>query len=994
MQTTSKATKGSAQLIALLTACVTLVIATLVVASSSHQVEPLDSLVVPRTGHAATALSDGKIMITGGRDHDGNLIAAAEIFDPETQTSTASATLSTARVDHTATVLTDGRVLVAGGTGNSGPLTSAEIFDPAHPENGFQAVTSPMTAARTHHTATLLTNGTVLIAGGETAGTAEIFDPTTQSFTPTLWNLSVARSGHTATLFTDDSVLLAGGGTNSIELFSPSNQTFTLDPATMSFIRTGHWAFELSDTRLLLFQGDTGNTIDEFNPTTDTITPKGSLDFHASSSSLLANGKVLVLGTGVSGLYDPDAVPPAPDFTAFDETGVPNSSILPRSGQSSTQLPGDKKILVAGGVNTQNLFQGMVLFNPVRIWTDRDDYHPGDPVVLNGSGWKANENVYLYAVDDETQQWTYGSTETAGADGSFIDSPYFIVQQQQLGATFTVTAVGAQSNMQADVEFTDAASITWATPGVTLTAQSGALTYGTAGNATYTVTLHRTSNGNASAIPTITGLPTGATGTFSPNPVNFSGNNPTTTSTLTIHTTITTPAGSPTFTVQATDGNDSTNFVTGTGTVTVNKANATVVVAPYTCPSTTYTGLPHTATVTSITGVNGETGATVGTVNVSNTTHTNVGTYTTDTWTFTGTANYNNIAATTITDCIAKANATVVVTPYTCPSTTYTGLPHTATVTSITGVNGETGATVGTVNVSNTTHTNVGTYTTDTWTFTGTANYNNIAATTITDCIAKANATVVVTPYACPGTIYDGSSHTATITSITGVNGETGATVGTVDVSNTTHIMAGTYNADYWTFSGTANYNDITVHQTITDCIAKKDATWTTNPASKTYGDSDPAPLTTGSGSGFTAGDTALLTTTYSRAAGETVTGGPYHITASLGPADVVANYNITNAGAAFTINAKNATWTTNPASKTYGDTDPNPLTTGSGSGFLVSDGVTASYSRAAGETVTGGPYHITATLSPSRRAEQLQHYQHGCRLHHQCKGCDLDDQF
>src|SRR5207237_8473635 len=75
-------------------------------------------------------------------------------------------------------------------------------------------------------------------------------------------------------------------------------------------------------------------------------------------------------------------------------------------------------------------------------------------------------------------------------------------------------------------------------------------------------------------------------------------------------------------------------------------------------------------------------------------------------------------------------------------------------------------------------------------------------------------------------------------------------------------------------------------------------------------------------------------------------------------------NYNTTNAGAKFTINKKNATWTTNPASKTYGDADPGPLTTGSGSSFLASDGVSASYTRAPGETVAGSPYHITATLS------------------------------
>ena len=57
--------------------------------------------------------------------------------------------------------------------------------------------------------------------------------------------------------------------------------------------------------------------------------------------------------------------------------------------------------------------------------------------------------------------------------------------------------------------------------------------------------------------------------------------------------------------------------------------------------------------------------------------------------------------------------------------------------------------------------------------------------------------------------MYDGQAHTATVVTITGVNGETGAAVGTVDVSNTTHTDAGTYASDSWSFTGTANYNDI-----------------------------------------------------------------------------------------------------------------------------------------------------------------------------------------
>ena len=87
----------------------------------------------------------------------------------------------------------------------------------------------------------------------------------------------------------------------------------------------------------------------------------------------------------------------------------------------------------------------------------------------------------------------------------------------------------------------------------------------------------------------------------------------------------------------------------------------------------------------------------------------------------------------TASSTVAKADATVVVTPYT---VTYDGNPHTATVTSITGVNGETGATVGTVSL-NTTHTTAGTYSTDSWYLAGTANYNNIGTTTSSITVAN-----------------------------------------------------------------------------------------------------------------------------------------------------------------------------------------------------------------------------------------------------------------
>ena len=105
-------------------------------------------------------------------------------------------------------------------------------------------------------------------------------------------------------------------------------------------------------------------------------------------------------------------------------------------------------------------------------------------------------------------------------------------------------------------------------------------------------------------------------------------------------------------------------------------------------------------------------------------------------------------------------------------------------------------------------------------------------------------------------------------------------------------------------------------------------------------------------------------------------------------------NYIITNAGAEFTINKRNATWTTNPASKTYGDTDPAPLTTGSGSNFVAADGVTATYSRVTGENASPPTYHITATLSATVPGA-LDNYNitnDRSGVHHQQACCDLDD--
>jgi hypothetical protein len=184
------------------------------------------SMTVGRYLHTATLLQNGKVLIVGGvLTSKSDPVATAEIYDPATGIFTMTGAMATAREQHTATLLADGRVLIVGGT-TSPPasLTSAwlatgtvdlqgtataEIYDPS---TGLFSGTGSMAAARTFHTATLLPNGTVLIAGGGNENsTAEVYDPATGAFSIT-GGMEIGRSGHTATLLPNGSVLVAGGG--------------------------------------------------------------------------------------------------------------------------------------------------------------------------------------------------------------------------------------------------------------------------------------------------------------------------------------------------------------------------------------------------------------------------------------------------------------------------------------------------------------------------------------------------------------------------------------------------------------------------------------------------------------------------------------------------------------------------------------------------------------------------------------------------------------
>src|SRR5262249_1409099 len=142
-------------------------------------------------------------------------------YDPATQTFTAlSATLTTPRGGHTATLLSNGKVLLTAGFYNGPLLFSTELYDPV--ANTFTALGTTLTTSRELHTATLLPSGNVLLAGGQTGwggtplNTTESFNPVTNAFTALSAVMNTSRSVHAATLLANGQVLMSGGTSTAV----------------------------------------------------------------------------------------------------------------------------------------------------------------------------------------------------------------------------------------------------------------------------------------------------------------------------------------------------------------------------------------------------------------------------------------------------------------------------------------------------------------------------------------------------------------------------------------------------------------------------------------------------------------------------------------------------------------------------------------------------------------------------------------------------------
>ena len=251
-----------------------------------------------------------------------------------------------ARTAHTATLLRNGQVLIAGGTDASSSLASAELYDPA--SQMFTATTGSMTIARFGHSATLLDNATlpnygkVLVTGGGSQ-TAEFYDPTVGTFTAT-GSMVAPHTGHTATLLQNGQVLIAGGETAKTELFNPSTGAFTAT-GDMTASRTGHTSTLLPDGRVLITGGATVGSVvasaELYNPVSGTFTATGNMSAgrSAHTATLLVDGTVLITGP------DNTAELFSPETETFSVVG---ELITPGSSATATRR-NDGTVLVAGG---------------------------------------------------------------------------------------------------------------------------------------------------------------------------------------------------------------------------------------------------------------------------------------------------------------------------------------------------------------------------------------------------------------------------------------------------------------------------------------------------------------------------------------------------------------------------------------------------------------------------------------------------------------------
>jgi WD40 repeat protein len=320
--------------------------------------------IIRKISGTATLLPNGKVLIAGGimgtqvicdkLKYPNGCPANTELYDPATGIFTSTGIMTTDRNNHTATLLQNGNVLIAGGRESSGRInTTAELYGVVSTSGASFTATGSMSNARAQHTSTLLQNGQVLIAGGGSA--VELYNPITGVFTTT-GSMSIYRSNYTATLLQNGQVLIAGGGSAIAELYDPAMGIFTATGSSMSVDRYYHTATLLPNGQVLItggYDSATGYlaTAELYDPATGIFTATGSMTYarYSHTASLLRNGQVLLTGGGsaMAELYDPVT-------GVFTATG--SSMSIDRYSHIANLLQNGQVLITGGGSATAELY--------------------------------------------------------------------------------------------------------------------------------------------------------------------------------------------------------------------------------------------------------------------------------------------------------------------------------------------------------------------------------------------------------------------------------------------------------------------------------------------------------------------------------------------------------------------------------------------------------------------------------------------------------------
>ncbi|MFE8604856.1 kelch repeat-containing protein [Archangium violaceum] len=264
----------------------------------------------------------------------------------------------TARTKHSATLLADGRVLVAGGADHVGWTASAALYSPS---TGTWTPTASMSAKRNGHGATPLSSGAVFVTGGQdngvTTSSTERYDVTTGSWSAAA-PMSVPRFRHTVTTLGDGRLLAAGGfdgttGLTSTELYEPASGTWAPGPS-MSTRRFGHTATLLPDGRVLVAGGHTGGqalaTAEVYDPATNgwTLTGTMSSRHFGHAATLLPDGRVLA----VSGLTPGGVVTPISElYNPATGTWTATGSLATARNEFTLAMLPSGRVLALGGTD-------------------------------------------------------------------------------------------------------------------------------------------------------------------------------------------------------------------------------------------------------------------------------------------------------------------------------------------------------------------------------------------------------------------------------------------------------------------------------------------------------------------------------------------------------------------------------------------------------------------------------------------------------------------